>query len=123
MQKKYREVTSDNHPLSVYCVSNKHYGHHLEGYDQDYIPMTLPSTGIPALRAFSLHLPALSKFNTLRQHCNGPLPSFISSLEMWALKAASKRRLELREIVMKPRNVRYHLLCKLICVLKLFLGR
>lgn len=105
MRKKYRDLTLGNHSLEVHCVSNAHYARHLEGYDEDYIPITISSTGIPALRAFSLQLPALSKFSTLKQHCEGPLPSFIGSLEMWSMKSASKRRTELRQIIIKPREV------------------
>ncbi len=106
MRKKYRDKISDEHPLDVYSVSNQHYARHLAGYEDDYIPMAVVTTGIPALRAFSLQLPAVCKFSTLRQHCEGPLRSFISSLEIWSSKSASKRRLELRKIVEKPCKVR-----------------
>ena len=105
MRKKYRDLTLGNHSLEVHCVSNAHYARHLEGYDEDSIPITIPSTGIPGLRAFSLQLPARSKFSTLKQHCEGPLPSFIGSLEMWSMKSASKRRAELRKVIIKPREV------------------
>ena len=105
MRKKYKELELGNNSLDVYCVSNADYARHLEGYSEDYIPITISSTGIPALRGFSLQLPAWSKFNTLRQHCEGPLPCIISSLEMWSMKSASKRRNELRQIILKPREV------------------
>lgn len=105
MRKKYRDLQLGNHSLDVHCVSNAHYARHLEGYREDCLPITVSSTGIPALRAFSLQLPALSKFKTLKQHCEGPLPSIISSLEMWSMNSGSKRRAELRQIILKPREV------------------
>lgn len=105
MRKKYRDSTLDKHPLDVHCVSNLHYARHLEGDREDHIPLTVSSTGIPALRAFSLKLPALSKFDTLRRNCQGPLPLLINSLEMWSFTSAFKRRTELRQIITKPREV------------------
>ncbi|MCJ1399570.1 hypothetical protein MMC11_002772 [Xylographa trunciseda] len=99
---KYSLVNADPKPLSVACVSNFDYTHHLEGYDEDSIPISLTATGIPGLRTSLLEIPAAAKLNVLRQYCHGILPGMISSLEMWSSKSITKRQQEFRAIVAKP---------------------
>ncbi|MCJ1396569.1 hypothetical protein MMC18_009460 [Xylographa bjoerkii] len=101
---KYSLVNADPKPLSIVCVSNLHYTHHLEGYDEDNISMSLSTTGIPGLRMSLLEIPAEGKLNVLRQYCHGILPGMISSLEMWSSKSTTKRQQEFRAIVVKPRE-------------------
>ncbi len=40
--------------------------------------------------------------------CEGTLPEFISSLEMWSTQSVSKRKKELQKIVSRPREVLAH---------------
>ena len=108
IRKRYRDITNDPHPLHVFCVSNSDYTQHRSGYNGHNVPMTLQTTGIPALRAFLLGLPASSKFSTLEHLCEGTLPEFISSLEMWSTQSVSKRKKELQKIVSRPREVLAH---------------
>ncbi|KAI9873629.1 MAG: hypothetical protein M1830_010774, partial [Pleopsidium flavum] len=118
IRKRYRDITHDQHPLHVFCVSNSDYTQHQNGYNAHNIPMTLETTGVPALRAFLLGLPASSKFSMLEHLCEGPLPEFIGSLEMWSTQSASKRKGELQKIVSKPREVAYLEIARLFEELK-----
>ena len=105
VRKKYRNLTSDPNSLETACISNHHYSYHLEGYNEELIPVSLETTGIPKLRMMLSTIPAQSKLNILRQHCSGVLPDMISSLEMWSSKSATKLHNELRLITAKPREV------------------
>lgn len=105
MRKKYKALTSDLHTLNVICVSNHDYGTHKEGYDDEDIPLSLPTTGIPNLRSFLPKYPAAIKRDVLRQYFKGTVPELINSMEMWSMRSANHRRLELREVVEKPCKV------------------
>lgn len=107
MHKKYRRITSDPKILAIACVSNAHYALHTcpDGYDAGAIPISIQSTGIPDLRTSLFRFTANSRLDVLRQHLHGILPDMIGSLEVWSSKSATKRRLELREIAGKPREV------------------
>ena len=105
MRRKYRQITSDPKPLLIACVFSAEYNHHLQGYETDAIPISVKNTGIPSLRLSLSRFPAGSKLNVLRQYRNGILPDIISSMEMWSLKSATKRRNKLRLIAAKPKEV------------------
>ena len=105
MRKKYRDLAEDSNFLQVYCVSSLDYNSHIGGYDEDTIPLSLAVTGIPELRLGILKLPAQSKLDVLKLHCQGMVPTVVGSLEAWALKSATKRYAEIREIVAKPHQV------------------
>ena len=105
IRKRYKDITKDPQPLQVFCVSNSDYIQHQIGYDSNHVPMTLETTGIPALRAFLLGLPADSKIHTLGHYCEGPLPDFISSMGIWSTQSALKRKAELQRIVSKRQEV------------------
>ena len=78
---------------------------HKDGYDEDDIPMTLPTTGIPRLRFKLSTMPADIRLDVLRQYYKGIVPELISSLDVWSHRTTNHRRLELREVVDKPRKV------------------
>ena len=102
---KYSTANADPKPLPVACVTNFHYMHHLDGYDDELIPISVSATGIPGLRMSLLRLPAEGKLNVLRQYCHGILPGMVSSLELWSSKSTSKGQQEFRIIVAKPLKV------------------
>ena len=105
MRKKYKSLTSDLRTLNILCVSNQGYNMHKEGYDDEEIPISLPVTGIPRLRFFLSTLPAEIRLGVLRQYSQGTVPELINSLDVWSHRTTNHRRLELREIVDKPRKV------------------
>ena len=106
MGKKYASLTGDSNKLTMFCVSNMHYGMHVQGYDQEDIPISLDLTGIPKLRLWASRFPTISKLKILKQHCKTILPSLITSIELWTDKSASEYREELRAVVSKPQEVR-----------------
>ena len=101
MRKRYRELTKDPLPLHIHCVSNSHYALHKAGYDEELFPMTIQSTGIPALRELALSVPAFEKLNVLRHHCEYTLPSLINSMDLWTHQSATKRRVHLRQVILE----------------------
>lgn len=105
MRKKYKSGTSDIHTLNIMCVSNQDYSMHKDGYDEEDIPMSINSTGIPSLRFKLSALPADIRLDVLRQYVKGTVPELISSLDVWSHRSTNHRRLELREVVDKPRKV------------------
>lgn len=105
MRKKYKSGTSDIHTLNIMCVSNQDYSMHKDGYDEEDIPMPIDSTGIPSLRFKLSALPADIRLDVLRQYVKGTVPELISSLDVWSHRSTNHRRLELREVVDKPRKV------------------
>ena len=92
--------------LTVACVSKEWYALHTEGYTEAHLPVSIAATGIPNLRFEALKLPALAKFNVLKQHSEGRLPSLVYSLKQWSEASVIERRDELRLVVATPRKVR-----------------
>ncbi|KAL8735687.1 MAG: hypothetical protein Q9181_002750 [Wetmoreana brouardii] len=74
------------------------------GYSDEAIPISVQATGIPQLRAFLLRTPAEERLDILKRYCWGHLPSIISSMWSWSVQSTIHRRLELREVVAKPRK-------------------
>ena len=105
MRKKYKSLTSDLHTLNILCVSNQDCSMHKEGYDEDNIPMSLSTTGIPRLRFMLSIMPAKIRLDVLTQFYKGTVPELISLLDVWSHRTTNHRRLELREIIDKPRKV------------------
>lgn len=108
MREKYKKATFDRAPLTVVCVSNHWYFHHLRGFNEDNIPCSMNATGIPVLRCECLALPASSRLNVLSHHVNSTLPGLLNSLDAWSTASTIKRREELRAIVAKPIDVGNH---------------
>ena len=109
MRKKYKSQSLGLHALNILCVSNRDYSMHKDGYDEEDIPMSLQTTGIPSVRFKLSTMPAGIRLDVLRQYCKGTVPELISSLDVWSHRTTNYRRLELREVVDKP--------CKVVLVL------
>ena len=109
MQQKYKTLTQDNTPLVVLTVSNSDYIKHMEGYElSSEIPISVPATGIPDVRYRLSKLPARSRLDALKHYCHGTVEDLVGSLRNWAHQSTIERRLELQELVMKPRTVGTH---------------
>lgn len=106
MQTKHRGTGIAAEPLKVWCVSSLAYSKNANGYDEEDIPISIEATGIPHLRAFMLRIPAEEKLDVLIRHVRGHLSSLISSMESFSVQSTTHRRLELREVVARPRKVR-----------------
>ena len=104
MKKKYKDLCpSDSRPLSLSFISNAYYIKHKVGYtEDDELPFSLDTTGVPGLRLAILRLPAASKLNILRTHCHVIVPGLLNAMENWSDKSAVVRREELRTIFTKP---------------------
>ena len=106
MRQKYKTLTQDNTPLVVLTVSNSDYIKHMEGYElSNEIPISVQATGIPHVRYRLSRLPARSRLDTLKQYCHGTVEDLIGSLRNWAHRSTIERRVELQELVIKPRTV------------------
>ena len=106
MRQKYKTLTQDSTPLVVFTVSNSDYIKHMEGYElSNEIPISVQATGIPDVRYRLSQLPARSRLDTLKQYCHGTVEDMVGSLRNWAHQSTIERRVELQELVMKPRTV------------------
>lgn len=103
---KYKNLASDLRSLDVWCVSNTAYSTHKIGYDDEDIPLSLTTTGIPALRTLISRYPATGRLNVLKYHCESTVPGIVGSMEMWSLGGSIPNRAELRKIVESPIKVR-----------------
>ncbi|KAL9585820.1 MAG: hypothetical protein Q9212_001298 [Teloschistes hypoglaucus] len=105
MRDRHQEADSVNGPLRIVCVSSMAYEVNALGYSEDVIPVSVESTGIPQLRSVISGLPARERLSVLQLYCWGHLKSLISSMESWTVQSTIARRLELREVVAKPRKL------------------
>lgn len=103
---KYKNLASDLRSLDVWCVSNTAYSAHKMGYDDEDIPLSLTTTGIPALRTLISRYPATGRLNVLKHHCESTVPGIVGSMEIWSLGGSIPNRAELRKIVETPIQVR-----------------
>ncbi|KAL8640970.1 MAG: hypothetical protein Q9228_002174 [Teloschistes exilis] len=104
MRDRHQEPNSVDEPLRIVCISSMAYEVNAQGYSEEAIPVSLEATGIPQLRSVILGFPARERFDALQVYCWGHLPSLISSMESWTVQSTIARRLELREVVAKPRK-------------------
>ncbi|KAL8651588.1 MAG: hypothetical protein Q9210_003171 [Variospora velana] len=104
MAARYRGTDAEAQPLKSWFVSSKEYQTNASGFDQEEIPVSIEATGLPQLRAFMLRMPAEHRLDVLKVYCWGHLPSLIGSMEMWSIQSHAHRRIELREVVAKPRK-------------------
>ncbi|KAI4203912.1 MAG: hypothetical protein LQ350_001534 [Teloschistes chrysophthalmus] len=105
MRDKHQETNSVHGPLRIVCVSSMAYEVNALGYSEDAIPVSVEATGIPQLRSVILGLPARERLIALQLYCWGHLKSLVSSMESWTVQSTIARRLELREVVAKPRKL------------------
>ena len=107
MRQNYIQLTQDRVPLLVFAVSNSDYIKHVNGYDlSEEIPISVWATGIPHVRRSLSKLPAKSRLDALRHYCHGTVEDLIGSLRNWSQQSTIQRRIELQDLVAKPRAVR-----------------
>ena len=112
MRQKYKNITQDQAQLVVFAVSNSDYTKHKDGYElSEEIPISVSATGIPHVRHHLSRLPAKSRLDALIHYCHGTVEDLVGSLNNWSQKSAIKRRVELQELVAKPRAVSMHNVC------------
>lgn len=112
MRQKYKNITQSSAQLIVFAVSNSDYIKHKEGYDlSEEIPISVAATGIPLVRCQLSRLPARSRLDALKHYCHGTVEDLVGSLKNWSQQSTIKRRIELQELVAKPRAVRMHTVC------------
>ena len=106
LQRKYQGITPKARNLRIYCVSNLHYEHHVIGYNRDFLPLPIETTGIPALRTELLALPASDKLSVLQHHWKGNLVGTITSMNNYSRQTVNQRQEELKIVVQKSYEVR-----------------
>ncbi|KAG9886134.1 hypothetical protein KCU94_g17308, partial [Aureobasidium melanogenum] len=105
LRRTYLYLTGDQRALPIFCVSNKAYEQYQIGSERSDRPvLTLDDTEIPKLRQHLRHATGEGRFNAARFHYEAQLPSLLSSVEIWCFKTHMKRRKELEEIVLEPRE-------------------
>ncbi|KAG9616800.1 hypothetical protein KCV04_g15592, partial [Aureobasidium melanogenum] len=105
LRRTYLRLTGDQRALPIFCVSNKAYEQYQLGFERSDRPvLTLDDTGIPKLRQHLRHATGEGRFNAARFHYEAQLPSLLSSVEIWCFKTHMKRRKELEDIVLEPRE-------------------
>ena len=102
----YEDVTPEVRNLHIHCVSNFHYEHHLMGYNRDSLPLPVETTGIPALRAVLLALPAPGRLLVLQHYWKGGLMGAIASMENYSCQSVNERHKELKIVVRESYKVR-----------------
>ena len=106
LRRKYEGVTPEARNLRINCVSNFHYEHHVTGYNRDFLPIPIETTGIPAFRTELLALPAPGKLSVLQHHWKGSLMGTITSMRNYSSQSANQRQEELKTVVQKSYEVR-----------------
>ncbi len=106
LRRKYRDVSPEARKLQIHCVSNFHYEHHVNGYNKDFLPLPIETTGIPALRTDLLALSAHGKLSVLQYHWKGSLMNTIASMRNYGSQSANQREEELKIVVQKSYEVR-----------------
>ena len=106
LKRKYQGITPEARNLRIYCVSNLHYEHHVIGYNRDWLPLPIETTGIPALRTELLALPAPDKLSVLQHHWKGNLVGTITSMNNYSHQTVHQRQEELKIVVQKSYEVR-----------------
>lgn len=88
--------------LRVFCVSNLHY-RAIKGLTTIRGSKLDPdATGIPALRAFALTLPAPKLLRAIEDHLTTCLVVWLKNMALWASKTSVDRRRELMQTVKLP---------------------
>jgi hypothetical protein len=107
LRRTYRYLTGDQRALPIFCVSNKIYEQYSIGFDRSDRPvLTLEDTEIPKLRQHLRLATGEGRFNDAVFHYETQLPSLLTSVDLWCFKAHMKRRREVEEIVLGPKEVR-----------------
>ena len=76
------------------------------GYNREFLPLPIETTGIPALRSELLALPAPDKLSVLQLYWKGSLMGMIASMKNYSRQSANQRQEELKTVVKKSYQVR-----------------
>lgn len=110
LRRTYRYLTGDQRALAIFCVSNKAYEQYQIGFDRTDRPvLALDDTEIPKLRRHLRLATGEGRFNDALFHYETQLPSLLTSFDIWCSKHHMKRRRELEDIVLEPKEVRKQL--------------
>ncbi|KAK5735797.1 hypothetical protein LTS12_026369 [Elasticomyces elasticus] len=90
--------------LPVFCISNRHYAAIKGGRSVGGLRLSVEATGVPALRAHALALPAADQFRTLEEYHTIDLGVFLSEAQLWVKVTQLERRAELLGLVGQPLN-------------------
>ncbi|KAK4963177.1 hypothetical protein LTR10_000805 [Elasticomyces elasticus] len=90
--------------LTVLCISNLHYAAIKAGRSLRGLRLSPEDTGVPALRAYALTLPAPGLLRTLDTYCNHTLNVFMKGIQLWVKTTHVERRAELLDIARLPLN-------------------
>ncbi|KAH0151514.1 hypothetical protein KCU67_g10231, partial [Aureobasidium melanogenum] len=105
LRRTYLYLTGDQRALPVFCVSNNAYEQYQMGFERPDRPvLTLEDTEIPKLRRHLRLVTGEGRFNYAKFHYEAQLPSLLSSVEIWCFKTHMKRRNEMEDIVLEPRE-------------------
>lgn len=106
LRRTYLYLTGDQRALPIFCVSNKAYEQYQIGFERcDRPVLTLEDTEIPKLRKHLRFATGEGRFNEAKFHYETQLPSLLTSVEIWCFKTHMKRRKEMEDIVLEPREV------------------
>ena len=84
IQKTYKQLSGDPHPLPIYVVANDTYQEYQAGYHISEKPiLTVEQTEAPALRRQLYTLPTEGKLNDALHLAFHQLPSLINSFELY----------------------------------------
>ncbi|TKA66048.1 hypothetical protein B0A55_09639 [Friedmanniomyces simplex] len=92
----------ENATLAVYCISNSHYAAIKTGRSVRGSRLSPEGTGVPALRAYALALPAPGLLQTLEQYCSEDLNVFFKNAQLWVKTTHLDCRAELLELAQVP---------------------
>ncbi|KAH0401389.1 hypothetical protein KCU89_g4210, partial [Aureobasidium melanogenum] len=105
LRRTYLYLTGDQRALPTFCVSNKAYEQYQIGFERSDRPiLPLEDTEIPKLRQHLRLATGEGRFNDAKFHYEAQLPSLLSSVEIWCFKTHMKRRKDLEDIVLEPRE-------------------
>ncbi|KAK5700424.1 hypothetical protein LTR17_022926 [Elasticomyces elasticus] len=88
--------------LQVFCISNRHYAAIKGGRSVRGLRLSAEATGVPALRAHALAIPAADQFGTLEDYYAADLGVFLSEAQLWVKVTQLERRAELLGLVREP---------------------
>ncbi|KAF2753948.1 hypothetical protein EJ05DRAFT_504546 [Pseudovirgaria hyperparasitica] len=105
LKKKYLELTKDEYPLPVFCVSNKLYTAHLIGIPRDEPAiLTVENTNIPRMVEYIYNLPATRKLAALEHHCQVTLCTLFCTVEMASTITKIQRKEHLERLILQSQQ-------------------
>ncbi|KAF2137631.1 uncharacterized protein K452DRAFT_340070 [Aplosporella prunicola CBS 121167] len=103
LKRNYKEAVEDKKPLQVFCVSNKLYDLHRQGFHKRDIPiLSVEATEIPALRSHILGLPSKKRLDQLKELAQDSLPNFLLRVKLSCCKTSLQTKAALIKLVTAP---------------------